>query len=585
MLCAACHVHVHREFPYCLSCGVPHRRAKVTASTAPLLRWAGGEVALTGRVSTVGRSADRDVTIDDDSVSRDHGRIVRTTDGFLVEDTGSFNGTTVDGRDAPAILRDGSRIAFGDVEVTFTQPRSAAVGSKTQLRGTEHTMLRIGHAAPEVPAAAEPLAAVPRARSGWALKRLAGTGDPTWVLKNTRTGTYLSLDEQEVFIWERLDGRNSIRDLLFAYLERFGELALPRIEDAVRTFADAGLVDGLPGRQAALSGWRRVGAFVVQNLIRVQLSIKGLDPLVGRAYQAFAWRFFTPTAVLALWALIVGGIYAFAESSHHQQLFDLAGAGPVGGATVLAGYLVATALHESAHAFAVKSYGRRVDRGGFMLMMGMPFAFVDTSDMWFGTPYSRIVVALSGPLTTAGIAGAASIAATTVPDPRIAGVCYTLAFGLFTNTVYNLVPLLPLDGYQALADALRTPRLREEARAYFGQGLWRDITTRTRPGPKQIGLAVFAAASAICLYAGLGLAIVAWNSRLGQFFAALVPQPWLTVAVTAGLALLLFPVWYPRVRALAARRRDRRAATPPDEGPIEPTLDPSLPPGGRRHEA
>ncbi|MFC4943828.1 PqqD family peptide modification chaperone [Pseudonocardia sp. GCM10023141] len=561
MLCSACHVHVRRDFPYCLSCGTPHRRAKVTEASAPVLRWEGGEVSLTGRVTTVGRGADNDVVIDDESVSRRHARIVREADGFHVEDLDSFNGTVIDERNAPAVLGDGSQIGFGDVDVSFVQPRPTAVGSKTQLRGTEHTVLRAaGAETPEAPTAEEPLATIPRARSGWALKRVAG--EERWVLKNTRTGTYLQLDEREVFVWERLDGRNSIRDLLFAYLERYGELALPRIEAAVRTFADAGLVDGLPGRATERTGWRRVGAFVVKNLIRVQVSIKGLDPLVGRAYQAFAWRLFTPTAIVALWALIIGGIWAFVEAGRQQQLFDLAGAGPVGGAIVLVGYLVATALHESAHAVAVKSYGRRVDRGGFMLMMGVPFAFVDTSDMWFGTPYSRIVVAMAGPMTTAGIAGAASVGAAYVPDPRVAGVCYTLAFGLYTNTVYNLVPLLPLDGYQALADALRTPRLREEAKAYFGKGFWRDVKSRTRPGPKQIGLVVFAVASGICLYAGLGLAVVAWNSRLGELLAQVVPQPWLTVVVVAVLVLLLFPIWYPRVRALRARRRNLSSAVP-----------------------
>ena len=74
------------------------------------------------------------------------------------------------------------------------------------------------------------------------------------MLRNTRTDTYLSLDEREVFVWEHLDGEHSMRDLLFAYLERFGELALPRIEAAVRTFADAGLVRGLPGRAEELTG-------------------------------------------------------------------------------------------------------------------------------------------------------------------------------------------------------------------------------------------------------------------------------------------------------------------------------------------
>lgn len=46
-----------------------------------------------------------------------------------------------------------------------------------------------------------------------------------------------------------------------------------------------------------------------------------------------------------------------------------------------AGYVTALLVHELTHALAVKSYGRKVRRGGFLLMVGMPFAFVDTSDI------------------------------------------------------------------------------------------------------------------------------------------------------------------------------------------------------------
>ncbi|MGH3565335.1 MAG: FHA domain-containing protein [Pseudonocardia sp.] len=440
---------MRRSFPYCLACGTLRKGAKVQTFTAPVLQW--GEpmttVAVTERVITVGRTRDNDVVLDDDSVSRRHARIVREADGFHVEDFGSFNGTVVASRElrgSQAKLQDGTMISFCDVEVTFTQPRNTAIGSKTKVRGTEHTVLEATVGAPpqEAPMAGEPLSIRPRQRSGWALKQVQSSGgEPRWVLRNTRTGTYLSLDEREVFIWEHIDGENTMRDLLFAYLDRFGELALPRIEATVRTFADAELVRGLPDQNPSLTGWQKIRAFVVANLIRVQLSINNLDPLVERAYRAFVWRFFTPIAAVLLWALTLAGIYAFVQATDSQQLFDLAGAGPVGAAVVVAGYLVATAVHEAAHAFAVKSYGRRVNRGGFMLMIGFPFAFVDTSDMWFGTPYSRIMVAVSGPLSTAGIAGAASLTALYLPHPQIAGVCYTLAFGLYVNTLFNLIPL------------------------------------------------------------------------------------------------------------------------------------------------
>src|SRR5689334_20859713 len=145
MLCHACHVQLRRDFPYCLSCGTVRRGAKVNRFAAPELRWGEHAVPITAPDTTVGRGEDADVTVDDPSVSRRHARIIRDADAFYVEDLGSLNGTAVRTGDGPerllrggrAMLHDGTRVRFGDVQTVFTQPRSTVVGSKTQVRGTE----------------------------------------------------------------------------------------------------------------------------------------------------------------------------------------------------------------------------------------------------------------------------------------------------------------------------------------------------------------------------------------------------------------------------------------------------------------
>jgi putative peptide zinc metalloprotease protein len=574
MLCRSCHVHVRRDFPYCLRCGTLRPGASVAEFAPPSLLFRVAShgmreqrVTLEAATTTVGRDDACDVVLDDPSVSRHHATITRGAQGYVVEDHGSYNGTTVTPLggdeqevtgDARVALADHATVHVGDVAVLFDQPRGGVVADRTQVKDIAGTVLgKTTDGDDEPPPATEPLVAVPRRRSGWALKQI----EPDhWVLRNTRTGAYLRLDDRDVFLWRRLDGENSMRDLLFAYLEEYGELALPRIEATVRTLHQAGLVRGLPGDVEEVTFWRRVGRAVLKNLIRVELSVKRLDPLAERLYQGFAWRFFTLPAVVLLWVLAIVGLAAFVTASSEKQLFDFGGAGIVGLVATAAGYVVATTLHELAHALAVKSYGRRVNRGGFLLMMGMPFAFVDTSDMWFGTSWSRIVVAVSGPLTTVGIAGGVSVAAIAVPDAKVAGVCFTLAAGLYLNTLFNLIPLVPLDGYQALADALRTPRLKEEAKAYFGGGFVKDLRAGRRPGPKQVGLLIFGVLSAICLWAMIALSVMTWNSRLGGLAREYVPQPWLTVLVVLVIALIIFPVWFPRVRKVAQKVKDRRTA-------------------------
>ncbi|MEV6019998.1 FHA domain-containing protein [Streptomyces sp. NPDC051997] len=568
MLCHACRVHVRRDFPYCLHCGTLRRGAAPTAYAAPHLRGLDDPtllVPLTGPVTTLGRGTDSDVVLPDNSVSRRHARIVRTESGFTIEDLDSFNGTAVAGVDlhgGAARLADGTELSVGDVRLVFEQPRDAHIGQRTQVVGTELTQLPAA-AEESAPEANGPLTARPRRRSGWALKRMpADRGEARWVLNNTRTGVYLELDEREVFVWHSVDGENTVRDVLFAYAERFGELALPRIEAALVAFADAGLLRGLPGRTEATerTGWRRAGRAVYRALLKLEISVPGLDRAVTRLYGAFGWRFFTRTGVALVWSSVIGGLAAFVAAQGRQHLLDFGGAGVWGPVVLVAGYVSALIVHEMTHALAVKSYGRKVRRGGFLLMMGMPFAFVDTSDMWFGSRWSRVVVALSGPLSTAALAGWCAAGAASLPAGPASAVLFQLAFGLYLNTLYNFNPLMPLDGYQALTDALRVPRLRQEAGAYFRTGLWQDLRTGSRPGPRQAGMAAYGLAVVLGTYGFLVLALLAWRSRIGDLLDGHLSPAWTTVVEAVVVALVAFPVWSAPVRWLARRVRRRRDA-------------------------
>ena len=84
------------------------------------------EVPLTfkpgGKRLNVGRAADNELSLNDASVSKIHGALLMTAEGtLLVADTGSTNGTYVNGRrisyGESRLIEDGDVVGFGDVEV------------------------------------------------------------------------------------------------------------------------------------------------------------------------------------------------------------------------------------------------------------------------------------------------------------------------------------------------------------------------------------------------------------------------------------------------------------------------------------
>lgn len=88
---------------------------------AEIVLGSGERISLTGDLATVGRQSDCQIVIDDHNVSRTHAEIRRTSNGWVVTDRGSTNGTKVNGEKIVAgrLLVNGDTIAFGSTPVRF----------------------------------------------------------------------------------------------------------------------------------------------------------------------------------------------------------------------------------------------------------------------------------------------------------------------------------------------------------------------------------------------------------------------------------------------------------------------------------
>jgi diguanylate cyclase (GGDEF)-like protein len=80
----------------------------------------GRRIALEGRDVVIGRAASNDLQLDNDSVSRTHAIISRTSHGFVLRDQGSTNGSFIN--DQPVrerALKDGDQIRIGRAMLKF----------------------------------------------------------------------------------------------------------------------------------------------------------------------------------------------------------------------------------------------------------------------------------------------------------------------------------------------------------------------------------------------------------------------------------------------------------------------------------
>lgn len=378
--------------------------------------------------------------------------------------------------------------------------------------------------------------------------------DQTYTVLRSPRGTYLRLTPQQRELWHMMDGSRSVAQLGVAAFLQFKQL-LP-VGDLVLTLKREGfLVDTPVGVQRALAralearspeGW---GRRLLRGLSGAAWRFRSIDGFYGALYRGGARLLFTPLFAV-LWGLAaLGGLAAFALLMLSRPPQVMAAEG-LGGdlAALWCALLVSFFLHESAHALAVKHYGRRLASGGVMLYFGTPAFFVDTSDIWRSPRRARVLVSAAGPMSDLLVGGLAAALVLLAPPAWYTPVAHKLALTCYIATLFNLNPLLELDGYFILVDWLRLPDLRRRALAFVRRDLAGKLE-RGGPGAPALALRPFTREERIfTLYGLLTLAytLVAlvfavqfWNRQLVGTIGGLWHSQGLLARAVAGALVLL----------------------------------------------
>ncbi len=384
-----------------------------------------------------------------------------------------------------------------------------------------------------------------RAELVQAAQHRSRAGEPYVVVKNRARPAYLRLTAREYALLELMDGTRSVSDLVVEYLLRYRVLAFQRVVSLVHRLGQHGFLDraavdperGLRDRFARrdrLGRWLRlVGGWLAGR----EVVVEGVGHLVDRWYRRWGRLLFTRWAQLLFAAVATTGLGLFALGLWRgsQRLLIVGDSYALGVLFLLAFGLAATGIHELGHALALRHVGCEVRRAGLLFYYGVPTFFVDTTDTWMAGPGARLAVSWAGPYTALIQGGVASIAGALVPGGVVGDLLFAWAFVSYLDVLVNLNPLLELDGYYLLVDALERPLLRRHALRFARVTVWRKLWRREALSGEEKLLALFGLASGVWSLFSIWLALYLWGARL----QGMVGELWRSGSLGSRLALAL----------------------------------------------
>ncbi|HEV8375199.1 MAG TPA: efflux RND transporter periplasmic adaptor subunit, partial [Candidatus Polarisedimenticolia bacterium] len=204
--------------------------------------------------------------------------------------------------------------------------------------------------------------------------------------------------------------------------------------------------------------------------------LKAFDPdrllgaLAARMRFLFSPAFLVSSALLILLAGFTAAANGPAIARDFSRVFQLH--------TLLFAWLtvfLVITVHEFSHGLTCKHFGGSVHDLGFLLLYFQPAFYCNVSDAWlFPERSKRLWVTLAGAYSEL-LVWAMAILVWRVTDPGT-GLSYMALVVVATSgirTLFNLNPLIKLDGYYLLSDMVRIPNLRRKAFAYLGDRIRR----------------------------------------------------------------------------------------------------------------
>jgi putative peptide zinc metalloprotease protein len=316
----------------------------------------------------------------------------------------------------------------------------------------------------------------PRVRSHVQVDRHCYRGQIWHVLKDRVSGRQHRLNEVAWSVVGRLDGRRSVQTIWEAALHDLGDdapsqpevvelLARLHAAELIATEASADVAAIFDRRDARLRHARR------QRINPLAFRVTLFDPTLALDLLAPLGSLLARPLMLVIWALLVA-MSLVAAGSHGAEIAAYAHQRLATPGMLLALWLcypLVKAIHESAHALAVRNWGGEVHEVGVTLLLLTPVPYVDASAAsGFRQKSRRIAVSLAGIIAEIVLASLAFWAWLHMSDGPLREAAFAvMMIGSVSTLLFNGNPLMRFDAYYALSDALEIPGLASRSNAWL----------------------------------------------------------------------------------------------------------------------
>ncbi|MCA9924101.1 MAG: hypothetical protein KC421_17115, partial [Anaerolineales bacterium] len=142
-----------------------------------------------------------------------------------------------------------------------------------------------------------------------------GEGETYYVLKQPQTRSYLRLSETDYALWWQMDGRRSIKQLLFYSLRRYRTLPIGHLNRMLGDLRNGRFLtdtpvnlydqmeDALTQRAPAGRGQKLINAF-----LKTEVALDGLDDFFTPLYKQMQWLYKSWGQILLLSIILIGGL-------------------------------------------------------------------------------------------------------------------------------------------------------------------------------------------------------------------------------------------------------------------------------------